>query len=127
MICRGRVEQPKAKELFTLIASEIEKLRQGQLTDNEFQELKEKATGTMALREQTVSSLMNHYDRYFIKEEILEYDTYLNLLPSITKKQALETLESVLAGKHWYFSLLGAETDEHRDELYKVMASVLAK
>ena len=127
MICHGRVEQPKAKELFTLITSEIEKLRQGQLTDSEFNELKERAAGTMSLREQTVSSLMHHYDRYFIKGEILEYDTYLNLLPSITKKQALEILESVLAGKHWYFSLLGAETDKHKDELYRTVASVLAK
>ena len=128
LACWGRVEPAKAKELFELITSEIEKLRQGKLTDREFKELKERAAGSDALREPTVSGLLNHYSTLFLKNgEILDYDIYFKLLPKITKKNALNVFGSILAKKKWYLSLLGAETDAYKDELYATVSSVLAK
>ena len=81
----------------------------------------------LALSEPTTSSLLSHYAaRYFECDEIIRYDTYSKLLPSIQKKQILETLESIIAEKRWYLGLLGKQVGEHQDDLYNAITPIFA-
>ena len=125
--CLGRIEKENALDLFQLISEEITKLRRGQLTHQEFKALKEQVAGMLALSEPTTGSLLSHYAaRYFECDEIIGYETYSKLLPSIQKKQILETLESIIAEKRWYLGLLGGRVSEHQDDLYNAITPIFA-
>ncbi len=125
--CVGRIEKENAPELFKLISEEIIKLKQGQITDQELQALKEQASGMIAMEEPTTNSLLDFYaSRYFRNGEIIEYDAYLELLPRIKKKQLLATLESIIADKNWYLGLLGEQVADYQDDLYNIMMPIFA-
>ncbi len=120
----GEMEKENAGALFDLIGSEIRKILSGGLNSSDIEEIKQKLLGNHYCRELTTQNLMRHYSGYFTKDELIDYDAWIDLLPSINKKQVIETFKQMFAEKHWYLSLLGSETSVYKDILHQKMASI---
>ena len=118
----GTVTDNNADPLFDLIVDELKKIQQGQLTDKEITEAKQKLFGYEDLQEVTTGILMNWYSDYiFYKRlgiDVDEYDQWRSLLELVTVQDVLEYFASMLQNQIWVLGLLGNNVDKHKDNLY---------
>ena len=87
----GEVNVESADELFSLIQSELSRILNGELSEEELEGAKSYALGRYQMSAQTVNQIADHYaGSYFLSGEIERYDNIPNLINNITKASIVE-------------------------------------
>ena len=89
----GHAEKENAGPLFDLIATEIKKVLNNELSQKEIEGIKKKTAGQHHIRELTPLALMDYYEHYSIEDKPIDYDARIDLLPSISREDILTTFK----------------------------------
>jgi predicted Zn-dependent peptidase len=94
----GEVNVESAEELFALIRTEMIKVLNGDISDQDIEAAKSYALGRFQMGAQTVSRISDYYaESYFVNDEINRYDRVPSLIQRIDKPTIVE-LARELAG-----------------------------
>lgn len=87
----GEVNEENAEELFELIQSELVKLLNGELTDEEVSSAQSHALGRYQMGAQTVNQIADYYaEDYFLTGDIERYDRAPELIRAIDKATIID-------------------------------------
>lgn len=87
----GEVNLENAEALFDLIQTELNKVLNGEVSDEDFEAAKSYALGRLQMGAQTVGQIADYYaDGYFTNETVEKYDNMPNLIRGIDKFKMLE-------------------------------------
>jgi predicted Zn-dependent peptidase len=87
----GEVNVESARELFALIATELTKVLNGKMKDEDIEAAKSYALGRHQMGAQTVNQISDYYaDTFFSVEEIGSYDKAPDLIRGIEKAEMVE-------------------------------------
>lgn len=87
----GEVNLENAEALFGLIQTELNKVLNGEVSDEDFEAAKSYALGRLQMGAQTVGQIADYYaDGYFTNETVEKYDNMPNLIRGIDKFKMLE-------------------------------------
>lgn len=87
----GEVNEESAEELFALIQTEMVKVLNGEISEEEIEAARSYATGRFQMSGQTVSQISDYYaDEYFLSGEYEPFDNYSELIKSIDKPKIVE-------------------------------------
>ncbi|MDO4741827.1 MAG: pitrilysin family protein [Candidatus Saccharibacteria bacterium] len=87
----GEVNVENAEELFSLIQSEMMKMLNGEISDEDINAAKTYALGRFQMGAQTVGQIADYYaENYFTDETIERYDNTPNLINGINKNLIIE-------------------------------------
>ncbi len=111
-----------APALCDIIIKELEKLRSGNIKENEINGSKKYALGTYQRSMQTVSSIAGSYSRYFFDEEIEELDKVPSLIKSITKQDMARVMDSMFNEKIHCVGVLGGKNPKISNDLDKKLS-----
>lgn len=84
----GEVNAENAEQLFTLIHKELQKVLNGDISDEDLANAKSYATGRYQMGAQTVNQIADYYaDSYFTTGTVEKYDHMPNLIKNIQKDE----------------------------------------
>lgn len=87
----GEVNTENAEDLFKLIQSELVKVLNGEILDQDFEAAKSYAMGRLQMGAQTVGQIADYYaDNFFLNEYIEKYDDIPKQIESIDKGKMIE-------------------------------------
>ena len=87
----GEVNVENAKALFDLIHTELSKVLNGEITDEDFEAAKSYALGRFQMGAQTPAQIADYYaEGYFTSGMIVKYDAMPELIKSTEKSDMIE-------------------------------------
>jgi predicted Zn-dependent peptidase len=114
----GQVNHDTAPELFNIIATEIQAVLDGKLTDEEIDAAKSFGLGRYQMGAQTVSQISGFYtNRYFADDFIKDYDKVPDLIRRVTREKIMATTQSFVDANTW---VLAAVSSGDRDEIVEL-------
>ncbi len=114
-----------APALFDIIIKEIQKVRDGDLSNEDIEAAKQYSLGRYQRSGQTVGGIASMYaSRYFYEDVIHYYQDFPKHLRAITKKRIVDTAQTMFADDIWGLGILGGENREVADQLH-TQASLL--
>ncbi len=114
-----------AAALFEIIITEVQKVREGDLSAEDIEAAKQYSLGRYQRSGQTVGGIAGMYaGRYFYEDVIHYYQDFPKHLKAITKQRIVDTARTMFADNIWGLGVLGGEDREVADQLHE-QASVL--
>lgn len=95
------------EEVFQIVTEEVQDVLAGNVSDREFEEVKDLVKGVFARRFQSTDSLISYYKTYALFGDYLPFTEYPELIDAITKEEALESFRKLFARRTWGLSLVG--------------------
>lgn len=121
----GQVANENATPLFELITTQLKKVGQGEITDQELEEAKQYALGGYQMRAQTVGDLASWYSDYFDDGKI----DYITDSPMMIQQTQLKTITSLaqefMEQGNWVLGTIGNMPTEKTEELSAILSNVL--
>ena|SRR5665647_616283 len=119
----AQVSDKNAPALFNIIASEIHKVLEGDILNDEIETTKQYALGRFQRSAQTVGGTAGGYTgRYFFDEIIEEYDRIPERIKAIRKDVIVDTARKLFADNVWGLGVLGDCGEVFADELCQGIA-----
>ncbi|RWZ78582.1 MAG: insulinase family protein [Candidatus Microsaccharimonas sossegonensis] len=114
----GQVNHDTAPELFKIIATEIQAVLDGKLSDEEIEAAKSFGLGRYQMGAQTVSQISGFYtNRYFADDFIKDYGKVPDLIRRVTREKIMATTQSFVDANTW---VLAAVSSGDRDEIVEL-------
>lgn len=111
----GQVNHDTAPALFDIIATEIQAVLDGKLTDKEIEAAQSFGLGRYQMGAQTVSQISDFYtNRYFADDTIKDYDKIPDMIRRVTREKIVATAKSFIESNTW---VLAAVSSSERSEL----------
>ncbi len=105
----GEVNEDSAEELFALIQSEMIKVLNGDISENDIESAKSYALGRYQMGAQTVNQISDFYaNDYFSTGEINDYSGFPHLINKITKQNIVEIAREFAASNIHAFVAVGS-------------------
>jgi len=111
----GQVNHETAPALFDIIATEIQSVLDGNLTDQEIDAAKSFGLGRYQMGAQTVSQISGFYtNRYFADDFIKDYGKVPDMIRKVTREKIMATTRSFVEANTW---VLAAVSSGDREEI----------
>jgi len=111
----GQVNHDTAPALFDIIATEIQAVLDGNLTDQEIDAAKSFGLGRYQMGAQTVSQISGFYtNRYFADDFIKDYGKVPDMIRKVTREKIMATTRSFVEANTW---VLAAVSSGDREEI----------
>jgi len=121
----AQVSDKNAKALLHIIIHELSQVRAGKISVNEIKATKQYALGKFQRSAQTVGGTANGYSgRYFFDGKLEDYNHIPERIKAVTKKQIVETAESMFADDIWGFGVLGNCGEVFTENLRKELSNL---
>lgn len=108
----GQVQPRNAAELFQLIAEQLQKVAEGDISEEELDEAKQHALGAYQMRGQTVRAVNNWYSGYYFEtgkiDPLTESPEHIK---ATTREQIVEMVSEFLKEGAWVVGAIGAEAE----------------
>jgi predicted Zn-dependent peptidase len=104
----AQVSEKNAPALFEIIISEIKKVANGDITDEEIEEAKQYALGRFQRSAQTVHGISTGYHfKYFFNDKVEDYYRVPARIKAVTKEQIVKITYQMLKSEIWGAGFLG--------------------
>lgn len=124
----GQIRPQNAKEMFQLIADELQKVADGDISSKELDEAKHYALGGYQMRGQTVRSISNWYAGYYFETDKIDP---MEKTPDDIKATSREMIQSLvqefLREGNWGVGVIGNIEAKQVAELDQTIATILKK
>jgi len=124
----GQIRPAKAVEMFTLIAEQVKKVAEGDITTEELDEAKQYALGGHQMRGQTVRAVNNWYANYYFdtgKIDLME--NRQAHIKAITRAHIQKLAREFLATADWGVGAIGTITPKEVAKLDGIIATICKK
>ena len=121
------MEKVNTPALLRLVTKEVRRVLDGELSDKELRDIKQRLAGGYRQKELNTARLINHYEAYIVHHEnetCEDYDMHEKMLPAITREQVLDTYRQFFSSGKWCFGLLGSGAETVAGELYREVGDI---
>jgi predicted Zn-dependent peptidase len=124
----AQVSDKNAAALLHIVVDELNKVRQGEITDEEIDATKQYALGRFQRSAQTVGGTAAGYSgRYFFDEVIEDYMRIPERIKAITKEDIVEVTSEFFKHDTWGFGVLGGCGEAFAEQLRQQVAPLWRK
>jgi predicted Zn-dependent peptidase len=121
----AQVQPTNAKALFEIIVHELNRVRQGDIAEEDIESAKQYMLGRYQRSGQTVSGTAAGYtNRYYFEDEIDDYYAIPERIKAVTKSRIVKTTELMFEDKTWALGMLGSAGKPLADELHEQLSSL---
>lgn len=119
----GQVRPDNAEALFYLVQRELQRIADGDISEQDVDDAKQYLTGEFQMRGQTVSALGNWYaSGYFFDETIDNIGDIDKHIEAITKEHLVQIAREFIDTNIWAFGEIGATKPEQVQQHYNILA-----
>lgn len=124
----AQVMPSNLNQLFEIIMTELNRVRDGDLEENDVEAAKQYMLGRYQRSGQTVAGTAAGYTgRYFFEDIIDDYNLLPDRIKAITKTRIVNTTELMFSDNVWDFGILGSAGRPFVDEAYEQIATLWQK
>jgi predicted Zn-dependent peptidase len=124
----GQIRPQNAKEMFELIAEELKKVADGDISSKELNEAKQYALGGYQMRGQTVRSVNGWYANYYFETgKIDPMEKSPEDIKATSRAMITKVVNEFLRDGEWGVGVIGNISEKDTNELDKVLATILKK
>ncbi len=124
----AQVSDKNAKALLDIVLSELTKVFDGHISDEDIDSTKQYALGRFQRSAQTVGGTANYYSgRYFFDDKIEEQLKIPERIKAVKKQQMIEVVKAMFADNIWGFGALGNCGEEFTNELHLQISPLWAQ
>lgn len=124
----GQIRPQNAQEMFTLLAEQLQKIADGDITSKELNEAKQYALGGYQMRGQTVRSVNNWYASYFFEnDEIDTMEQSQEDIKAVSRPLIKKMVTEFLKEGNWAVGAIGNIQASEVAELDKIIATICKK
>lgn len=121
----AQIRPENVPKLFAIMTTEILRLRQGSISDNDVLAAKQYALGRYQRSAQTVAGTANGYsNRYFYDDTIEDYYEIPGRIEAVTKQAIVEVSNALFAENIQGFGVLGTCGQAYANEVYDKLKSL---
>ncbi len=121
----AQVLPKNAPALYDIIISELKKVFDGELHDDDVTAAKQYALGRFQRSGQTVAGIANSYsDRYFFDGEIEDYYTVPDRIRAVSKNRIVSITQAMFEEGVWGMGVLGGVDEKFADDLHVRMSKL---
>lgn len=124
----AQVRPENASKLFDIMIEELNKVRSGDIEEDDIEAAKQYMLGRYQRSGQTVSGTAAGYtNRYFFEDIIDDYYALPERIKAVTKKRIVDTTELMFSDDLWDLGILGSTGRPFVDEAYDQLATLWKK
>lgn len=124
----AQVRPENASKLFDIMIEELNKVRSGDIEEDDIEAAKQYMLGRYQRSGQTVSGTAAGYtNRYFFEDIIDDYYALPERIKAVTKKRIIDTTELMFSDDLWDLGILGSTGRPFVDEAYDQLATLWKK
>ena len=121
----GRANEDKLPAVFDLIVDELDRVKRGDIDDQDIADAKSYALGRYRMGIQTAGQLANYLSgRYFYDSVIKNYDDEPAKINGVTKEQMVELARQFFDADIWAIGLYGTTSQAMGDQLQAKLAQL---
>ena len=121
LIFEGRTQAANAESIFEIIVSELKKLLNGKIDDQEIEEAQNQIVGAHNRDEITGLKLHEHYKTHYspVSDSVEEYGEIFEEVADMSTSEFKTNLKKFFSKRSWYLGLLGKDAEDLKGRLYK--------
>lgn len=124
----GQIRPQNAQEMFRLIAEELKKVADGDISTKELAEAKKYALGGYQMRGQTVRAVSNWYAGYYFETDKIDpMEKSPEDIRATTRSMIRQLVSEFLTDGNWGIGVIGNITEKEVNELDQIIAPILKK
>lgn len=114
----GQIMHENLAPLLDIAIKEIEKVKNGKITDFDVDSAKQYALGRFQLGAQTVYGVMQGYaSRYFFEDKVDDYYAFPERIKAVKKSKMQEVMQRIFSENNWGVAMLGTAEDSFMKEV----------
>ena len=124
----SQVTPENAPALFTIIAKELQEIREGKITHEDIASAQQYLLGRYQRSGQTVFGVGNYYSgRYFFDDVIEDFYDVPNRIKAVNKEAIVNVVNEFFDGGKWGLGFLGSAPKALRENLHSILEPLWAK